>query len=62
MIVRQFLIIDPGGLRLVSVVVGPGSSNDNSVYSGGNDGELIINQLYTKLIQKSILQSVAFLN
>ena len=61
-IVRQFLIIDPGGLRLVSVVVGPGSSNDNSVYSGGNDGELIINQLYTKLIQKSILQSVAFLN
>ena len=39
-----------------------GRSSDNSVYSVSNDGELIINQVYTKLIQKSILQSLAFLN
>ena len=62
MIDRRFPLIVCVGLRLRCVEVEVGHRNDNSVYSVSNDGELIINQVYTKLIQKSILQSLAFLN
>ena len=62
MIDRRFPLIVCVGLRLRCVEVEVGRRNDNSVYSVSNDGELIINQVYTKLIQKSILQSLAFLN